>query len=177
MTHKLIAAAALFVGTGGTLLAVEPPSALPEDKKADKADKVVASPLDGTYTVVSGEKDGKPVPAERLKGSIVVFAGNTIVGTDKDKKEFFSATYTLDTAKKPWVIRMKSITPKEAEATGLVKKEGDTLTIVYSLPGASAPTEFRTKEKQHLFVLKAMKPEPPKGPIKFQKDPEKPVKP
>ena len=174
MKRKLIATVVLFVGMGGLLLASEPPSALPEDKKP--ADKVVASPLDGIYTIVSGEKDGQPIPEGKLKGSIVQFAGNKIVGTDKDKKEFFAATFSLDMAKTPWVIRMKSTSPKEAEATGLVKKDGDTLTIVYSLPGADAPTEFRTKDKQHLFVLKAMKPVPPKG-GKGEKGPDKSEKP
>ena len=85
----------------------------------------------------------------------MVFTADKIVGTDKDKKEFFAASYTLDTTKKPWVIKMKSLAPKEgAESVGLVKVEGDSVTLVYSLPGVAAPTEFKTKDKQHLFVLK-----------------------
>jgi uncharacterized protein (TIGR03067 family) len=121
-------------------------AAVGDDKAAPK--------LDGGYTLVSGEKDGKAIPEERIRGSVVKFAGNTITGTDKDKKEFFAATFTLDTTKTPHVIRMKSTSPKEAEATGLVKKEGDTVTIVYALPGSPAPTGFKTAAGQHLFVLK-----------------------
>ena len=118
-------------------------------------DKKFAKPkLDGGYTIVSGQKDGKEIPPERIKGAIVRFAGDKITGTDKDKKEFFGSTFTLDTQKTPWVIKMKTATPKEAEATGLVKQEGDTVTIVYALPGGAAPTEFKAGEKQHLFVLK-----------------------
>ena len=54
---------------------------------------------------------------------------------------------------------------------GLVKKEGDTVTLIYALPGGRPPTDFMTTEKQQMFVLKAMgkgdqkkggKKEPPK---------------
>jgi len=133
--------------------AAEPPQPLPEDKKPP-GERPVASPLEGGYTIVSGERDGKPIPEERIKGSIVRFVGDKILAHDKDKKEFFAATYTLVGEKSPWVIKMKSSSPKEAEAVGMIKKEGDTITIVYALPGGDAPTDFKTKDKQHLFVLK-----------------------
>ena len=145
--RKLLSCAALVFGVaavGATLNA--------EDKKSD-AKK--GAKLEGGYTIVSGEEGGKPIPDERIKGATVRFTGDTITGTDKDRKEFFAAKYTIDTGKKPWVIKMTSTAPKEAEATGLVKKEGDTLTLIYALPGGEAPTDFKTKEKQQLFVLKS----------------------
>jgi uncharacterized protein (TIGR03067 family) len=125
-----------------------PDNVRPADEKKE------AVKLDGTYTIVSGEEDGKAIPDERIKGAVVRFTGDAILGTDKDKKEFFSATYKLDSSKTPWVIDMTSKRPKEATATGLVKKDGDTLTIIYALPGGDAPKEFKTKEKQQMFVLK-----------------------
>ena len=121
------------------------PAAARDDKAAPK--------LDGTYTIVAGEEHGKALPEDRVLGSVVTFAGGKITGTDKDKKEFFAASYTLDTSKSPTVIRMKSTAPKEAEATGLVKKERDTVTIIYALPGSPAPTEFNTTKGQQMFVL------------------------
>lgn len=127
-----------------------------EPKPAPRADDKKAASLEGGYTIVSGEKDGKAIPEERIKGSIVKFTGDKILGTDKDKKEFFSSTFTLDTAKTPWVITMTSKEPKEAKATGLIKKDGDTITIIYALPGTEAPKDFKTKEGQQLFVLKNM---------------------
>jgi len=171
MPKSIFGAALLLAGTGTLLFAADPPSALPEGKTP--AEKAAVSPLEGGYTIVSGEKDGKPIPEERIKGSIVRFTGDRIVGTDKDKKEFFAATYTLDTSKKPWAIKMKSVSPKEAEAVGLVKKDGNTVTIVYSLPDAAAPVEFRTQKHQHLFVMKALKPETPKGEEKLPKKSDK----
>ena len=112
--------------------------------------------LDGGYTLVSGERDGKAIPEERIKGAVVKFTGDRIVGTDKDKKEFFSSTYTIDKSKSPWAIKMKSTTPKDSEASGVIKKDGDTITIAYNLPGGDPPTDFKTKKNQHLFVLKNM---------------------
>jgi len=143
--RKLLSFAALCCGVG-----------LLSGPAAGQGKKKVEAKLEGSYTVVSGEENGKAVPAEKVKGSVVRFTSDTILGTDKDKKEFFAAKYTLDTAKTPWTIRMTSTAPKEAEAVGLIKKEGDTVTLIYALPGAPAPTEFKTKDRQNMFVLKAM---------------------
>lgn len=143
----------LFASAVAAMTLVNAPGAA-DDKKADE--KKAAVSLEGGYTIVSGENGGKAIPEADIKGSVVRFTGDKIVGTDKDKKEFFASDYTLDTSKTPWVITMKSTQPKEATATGLIKKDGDTITIIYALPGGEAPKEFKTKEKQNLFVLKNM---------------------
>ena len=153
--RKTILALVVLAFAGAVAVADDPPK---RDKQP--GDKTNKANLEGTYTIVSGEKDGKAVPKEEIDGSVVVFTGTTIMGTDKDKKEFFSATYTLDTSKKPAVINMtsklpgKDGKPKEEAAAGLVKWDADTVTLVYSLPGGKTPTEFKAGEKQHLFVLK-----------------------
>lgn len=137
-----------LIATG--LFALSVAAVTADDKKA---------PLEGGYTIVSGEKAGKAIPEGEIKGAIVKFTGDKILGTDKDKKEFFSATFTLDTSKAPWAIEMTSKNPKdgkEAKASGLIKKEGDTVTVIYALPGGEAPKDFKTKENQQLFVLKNM---------------------
>jgi len=142
----------------------------PDGKPAQKVDaKKAAASLEGGYTIVSGEKAGKAIPEGEIKGAVVRFTGDKILGTDKDKKEFFSATYTLDTSKTPWLIAMTSKTRdgKEATATGLIKKEGDTVTVVYALPGGEAPKDFKTREGQQLFVLKSQnKGDKAKEPVK-----------
>ena len=80
----------------------------------------------------------------------------TVTATDKDKKETFAATYTLDPGKTPCAITMTGTTgPQKGEAArGLIKKQGDTVTLIYALPGGAAPTAFKTREKQMMFVLK-----------------------
>lgn len=111
--------------------------------------------LEGGYTIVSGERDGQPLPADRVDGHTVKFTADRVTVTDKANKETYVASYTLDTSKTPCAIRMTStVPPNGGEATGLIRKDGDTVTLIYALPGGPAPTEFKTKERQNLFVMK-----------------------
>jgi uncharacterized protein (TIGR03067 family) len=169
MTRMLRAVAVFGLSACAFLMATAQERPAAGGQKEQAGGKQGASPLEGGYTIVSGESDGKAVPEAEIKGAIVRFAGNKITGTDKDKKEFFAATFTLTGEKAgekggdsgPWIIKMKSTTPKEAEANGMVKKDGDTVTIIYDLKGGT-PKEFKTKDGQNLFVLKNMN----KGPGK-----------
>jgi uncharacterized protein (TIGR03067 family) len=152
---KSLITTGLFVLAATVVAAAQPG---PDGKPAPtpRADnKKDAAALEGGYTIVSGEKDGKAIPEAEIKGAIVRFTGDKILGTDKDRKEFFSADYTLDTSTTPWKIEMTSTQPKQEKSSGLIKKEGDTVTIVYALPGSPAPKEFKTRAGQHLFVLKS----------------------
>jgi uncharacterized protein (TIGR03067 family) len=126
--------------------------------------KTPVAPLEGGYGIVAGEENGKTVPPEHLKGSIVLFTADKIVGTDKDKKEIFSSSYVLDTNHTPWIIKMKNSGPKETEVLGLIKKEGDSVTVIYALPGGEAPKEFHTKDKQNMFVMKSLAKSDPSKP-------------
>lgn len=129
--------------------------ALPALVVADEPAK--PTKLDGTYTVVSGERGGKAIPEAQIKGSVVTFTGDRIVGTDKDKKEFFAATFAVDTAAKPMKIVMTSTAPKAGEkAAGVIMVDGDAIKLAYNLPGGEPPTDFKTGENQHLFVLKKL---------------------
>lgn len=124
------------------------------------ADDKSANPLVGTWTVVKGEHAGKPIDEGHFKGSVVTFTDGTIYGTDKDKKEFFSAAYKLDKSAKPWVIHMASKSPKEEKSDGVIAVDGDRMRIAYALPGGKAPTELKAGEKQHYFELKRVKKAP-----------------
>jgi len=130
---------------------------------ADDKDKRNASgaPADliGAYTIVSGEKYGEKEPAGRIEGTTVRFAEDAIVVLDKEKKEVYAQTYKIDAASTPWKIVMTSkITPYkgagESVAKGLIEKDGDTVRLIYALPGGETPTEFKTKDKQLMFVMK-----------------------
>ena len=121
-------------------------------------DRPASARLVGTYTIVAGERDDKALPKEDFAGSIVTITKDKILGTDKDRKEFFACTYTVDTSRKPWGIRMTSTAPKEGEKSqGVVSLDGDTVKICYNLPGGKAPTTFKAGEKQHYFELKRAK--------------------
>ena len=114
--------------------------------------------LEGRYTIVSGERYGAKLPDEEVKGTMVRIAENGIIVTDKDKKDVYATAYTIDTKseKGPWKLTLTSkLAPSEGKVShGLLKKEGDKLHLIYSLPGGEAPTGFTTKEKQLMFVLK-----------------------
>ena len=70
--------------------------------------------LEGGYTIVSGEKFGKPEPKERVEGATVRITADRIVATDKDKKEVYGVEYTLDASTTPHKITMVSkLSPKE----------------------------------------------------------------
>lgn len=150
MTTFLSRAAVVALGTGLFAAAL-----LAQDQKpVDKADTGVG--LIGGYTIVSGERDGKAIDPSHVQGATVRFTGDEVIGTDKDRKQLFVAKYELSTRSTPWKITMTSTAPASGNASGLVEKKGDTLRVVYNLPGGAAPTEFKAGEKQHLFVLKAI---------------------
>lgn len=111
--------------------------------------------LEGDWTIVSGKRDGKPIPADEIKGARVTFTKDQIVGTDKDKKRLFAATYTVDDTTKPYTLRMTGLYPKRGEkAEGVIEVSGDTAKLCYNLPGGKPARNFEAGEKQHCFVLK-----------------------
>lgn len=112
--------------------------------------------LVGRYAIVSGERDGIKEPEERIRDTVVTFTKDKVVVVDKDKKERYSATYKLDSTKNPSTIIMTSQVEGAAGemARGLIKKEGDTLHLIYALPTGEIPAGFKTREKQLMFVLK-----------------------
>jgi uncharacterized protein (TIGR03067 family) len=137
----------ILAGLGATLLtalAVTPAASRTPD-------------LTGTYRIVSGEKNGAAVPQANIEDTVVEITRDRIVVTDRDQKETYSASYTLDATQTPWRIAMVSRrAPEEnVEATGLIEKKGDTVRLIYALPGGETPTEFKTGPQQLLFVMKA----------------------
>ncbi len=129
-------------------------------KPADK--KTTADSLVGRYTITSGEKEGNKEPEERIKGTTVTFTKDTIKVADKDKKEVYSATYKLDTTTTPAQITMTSQVEGDSGeiARGLIQQDKDddnVVRLIYALPTGEVPKEFKTKEKQLMFVMKKEK--------------------
>jgi uncharacterized protein (TIGR03067 family) len=123
-----------------------------DEPKADSAT------LLGDYEIVSGERGGKELTADRLKEVKVRIAANAITTYDRDKKEVYAASYALDSEQRPWHITMTTtLTPgddKGTKAEGLIEMKGDTVRLIYALPGGKPPTQFKTSENQQMFVLK-----------------------
>ena len=126
-------------------------------KAADKS--TTPESLVGRYVITSGEKEGMKEPEERIKGTTVTFTKETVIVADKDKKEIYSASYTLDTTTTPSQITMTSRVEGSAGEVvrGLIQQDKDddkVIRLVYALPTGEVPKEFKTKEKQLMFVLK-----------------------
>jgi len=123
-----------------------------------RGDKFDTAKIEGTYEIVKGKSDGKPLPESHFKGSQVTIGKDTITGLDKDRKTFYAATYAIDDTTTPWTIKMESTAPKKGEkAQGVIGWEGKTLKLCYNLPGGKTPTDFNAGEKQHCFVLRKKK--------------------
>ncbi len=150
----------VMIGLGLVVLAGSAAAVQEAGSKPAASDKpCTPEDLVGRYVIVSGEKFGEKEPEERIKGTIVTFSKETVVVEDKDKKELYSATYKLDSTKNPSDIVMTSKVKESAGeiARGLIKKEGETLTLIYALPTGEIPAGFKTREKQLMFVMKPKK--------------------
>lgn len=114
--------------------------------------------LAGTYRIISGERNGAKLTEDRLHAVSVRIAAGTITTLDKMEKEIYVATYTLDTKAKPWRILMTAtVSPgnsKGTKAEGLIERNGDTVKLIYALPGGTVPNSFKTSDKQQMFVMK-----------------------
>jgi len=105
-------------------------------------------PTAGKWVIESVTRDGKANDA--LKGATREHSdGKYSLTPAKDTKAPLTVgTYTLDTTKTPIAIDMK---PKGGNfdgktLLGIVKVDGDTMTIAFAEPGKDRPTKFESKE-------------------------------
>ncbi len=111
--------------------------------------------LTGGYTMVSGERDGKPLPHDHIADTVVRFTDDTVKVVHKARGDAYAASYTLDHASSPCKITMTATAAPDsgAVALGLLDKQGETVRLIYALPGNPCPTEFKTKAGELLFVM------------------------
>jgi uncharacterized protein (TIGR03067 family) len=121
---------------------------------ADEKQKV-----EGQHQIVGMERDGKQLGETNYTGASFRFTGDKVVGQNKDNTEFLNADYTCDTSKTPHTITLKlnSGSNKGKELHGLIERKDNTIRIILANPGSDAPTEFKTKENQTMYTLKAEK--------------------
>ncbi|HYT88062.1 MAG TPA: TIGR03067 domain-containing protein [Gemmataceae bacterium] len=122
------------------LVTVSAPSSAGE--KAGKKDEEL---IQGTWSVVSGEKEGQKAPEEELKDVRLTFAagGKLMV---KAKNKDMEGTYKLDSAKKPKEIDVTvDEGGKELVLKGIYLLTKDSLKICLAHPPTERPTEFATQ--------------------------------
>jgi uncharacterized protein (TIGR03067 family) len=148
-----------------TLLLVTASFALADDKKpADKkpadakaADKKLdPAKLVGEWSLVSGMKAGKKSDEEALKGTVKVTKDQITLANMGFK---FVFSYKLDATKDPVAIDMETLEPetlKGGKAPGIIKLDGDSITLCYNPAKETRPTKFESTEENgnFLFVMK-----------------------
>lgn len=121
---------------------------LAEDKK---------DPTAGKWVIESVTRDGKE--AAPLKGAVREHKdGSYTLSPAKDSKAPPSGgTYTLDTTKSPIAIDMKAKggTYDGKTLLGIVKVDGDTMTICFAEPGKDRPTKFESTAGSGLVLAAA----------------------
>lgn len=118
---------------------------------ADDAKKD-AENIQGIWTVVSAERDGKKMPEKETKNVKVTFKDGVMSVSREARDE--KAGYKLDPAKKPKTI---DFTPdqdkKEKPALGIYELDGDNLKLCWSKEGGARPTEFVSKADSDVMLI------------------------
>jgi uncharacterized protein (TIGR03067 family) len=126
----------------------------------DDAVKKDLAQLQGEWSMVSFEIDGKASPPEDVKKGRRTCRGNETTLTS-DGQLLIKAKFTLDPAKKPKAIDYQSLDGvwNGMSLLGIYEVEGDTLKFCVAEPGVDRPKEFSAKQgsRQILVVWKREK--------------------
>ena len=128
------------------------------EAKHDQAE--IMEKLVGTWNIDEGYDQGREIPEEELEGTTTVITESTITTYDRDKKETYKASYTLDLTKDPIHIDMVStMGGRQMKALGIIEFEfldldGDNeFTLAYSLNPGERPESFESPEGSKIMVM------------------------
>jgi uncharacterized protein (TIGR03067 family) len=93
--------------------------------------------IQGGWALVSGERNGKPLPDEVLPHVKLIFAGDKLTTKHKDRET--EATFKLVSSKTPKEIDLDM---DGSVGKGIYQLEGDTLRIVHGEVGNPRPKDF-----------------------------------
>lgn len=135
---------ALLVVIVGLLIAADKDDAAKEDLKR----------MTGTWTMASGEQDGKQLSKKTLTAARLRIKGeaHTVhVGEDTMK-----GTHKLDPTKKPKTIDVQDTEGpfKDMTLLGIYQFKDDEFSVCFAAPGKERPSEFTTKSGTgHIFHI------------------------
>jgi len=110
--------------------------------------------IQGTWAVVSAERNGKPLPDQVTQQIKLIFAGHKLTTQHKDRKT--EATFKLDANKTPKQIDLNM---DGNVGEGIYQLDGDGLKIVHGEVGDARPKDFpKAGSGLTVLVLKREKP-------------------
>jgi uncharacterized protein (TIGR03067 family) len=116
--------------------------------------------FDGTWTLSSGEADGKPLTEKQLKGGSLVLKGGHYTVTVPDKEKT-TGTQKVDATKTPNTIDITddSGPNKGKTCLGIYEFKGEEFRCVFAPAGKERPSKFSTAagSGQWLHVWKKSK--------------------
>jgi uncharacterized protein (TIGR03067 family) len=102
--------------------------------------------FEGTWSVVSAQKAGKPAPEDEIKDIRLTFSGEKVTFQHGDKS--MEGTFKIDPAKKP---RQFEVMFQGKSHPGIYKFEGDQLKLCVG--DAERPTEFKSPEGSQTMLI------------------------
>ena len=120
----------------------------------DDAAKKDLAKLEGTWTLVAMEVDGKPVPEAKLVSASLTISSNKYSLTSRNK--LHEVEIKLDASKSPKEIDMTFLDGpnKDRVGKGIYELDGDKLKICRSLdPQDERPKDFKTEGRVNYFVM------------------------
>jgi uncharacterized protein (TIGR03067 family) len=104
--------------------------------------------MQGDWVIVTGQRNGEPIPEEQVKGLRRTTKGDKFI-LNVGGKTVGTATFKIDPTKKPKTIDIQPDAvegqEKPAPLLGIYELDGDNYKICYGPPGAKRPTEFASK--------------------------------
>lgn len=134
-----------------TALKGEAKPAATDEKKKSK------NPLVGNWKVETGSQMGNKFAADQLPPDITI--DDKVIRIPTPDGQAFVMSYKIDDSKKPIAIDMKieeGPAAVDSKAVGIIKLDGDNVTLCYDPTGETRPDEFESTEDNgfHLFVMK-----------------------
>jgi uncharacterized protein (TIGR03067 family) len=121
----------------------------------EEATKTDMLKIQGTWRLLSREKDGKADAAEAIKDIVMINKGDkfSFKGSASGAGAM-TGTFTLDATKKPKTMdRIPADGPRKGKTLpGIYALDGDTLKICVSLTGAERPSEFATRPNSGVLL-------------------------
>jgi uncharacterized protein (TIGR03067 family) len=118
--------------------------ALAADEKEDA--KFDAAKMEGTWTITAGMKNGEKAEVDKYKDAVEITKDKITLKTPDGS---FVFKYTVDAKASPASVELEIVEPdmfKGSKATGIVKLDGDTLTLCYPAMGGDKPKDFDAKK-------------------------------